>query len=64
MQNITLSILFLTTTMPLWLGIVIPVVALAVGAYVALFVSNKKVGSAREQQERIIENANAEAERI
>ena len=67
MHNVNLSVLFLST-MPLWLGIVLPVVALVVGICVAMFVYNattvKKVGSAREQERKILDDARDEAERI
>lgn len=68
MHNFNLSVLFLTPTMPLWLGIVLPVAALVLGAVVALLIyknsTEKKIGSAKEQERKILENANAEAERI
>ena len=67
MHNFNLSVLFLTTTMPIWLGIVLAVVGLAVG--VVLFVayklsSEKQVGSAKERVRKIEDDAKAEAERI
>ncbi len=68
MHNIDLSFLFLSTTIPLWLGILLPVVAIVIGAALTLFfykkATAKKVGSAKEQQRKIVEDAKAEAERI
>ena len=64
MHNEILSVLFLTTTIPLWIGILLPVVALALGAFAALYISAKKVGSTREQQQKIIDGARTEAESI
>jgi len=67
MQNINFSVLFLTTSMPIWLGIVLAVVGLAIG-FVVLFVyktsTEKKVGSAKERVRAIEDDARAEAERI
>ena len=67
MQNVNLSVLFLST-MPMWLGVVLAIVALVVGVFVATLVYNattvKKVGSAREQERKILDDARAEAERI
>ncbi len=68
MHTVNLSVLFLTTQMPLWLGIVLPVVTLVIGVLVALFVyknaTEKKIGSAKEQERKIVIEARAEAERI
>ena len=68
MHNVNLSFLFLSTTMPMWLGIVLPVAAIVLGALVALFIyksiTAKKVGSAKEQQRKIVDEAIAEAEKI
>ena len=68
MHNVNLSVLFLSTTMPLWLGILLPVAALAVGALVGLLIykstTEKKVGSAEKQVRDIVSAAQAEAERI
>ena len=68
MHNVNLSFLFLSTTMPMWLGIVLPVAAIVLGALVALFIyksiTAKKVGSAKEQQRKIVDEAIAEAERL
>ena len=68
MHNVNLSVLFLTTTMPLVVGIILPIVTLALGVAVALLVNKtiteKKVGSAKEQVNKIVEQAHAEAERI
>lgn len=67
MHEINLSVLFLSATMPLWLGIVLPIVALLVGL-VIFFVyktsTEKKVGSAEKQVRDIKSAAYAEAERI
>ena len=67
MHNVNLSVLFLSATMPLWLGIVLPIVALLVGL-VLFFVyktsTEKKVGSAEKQVHEIKSAAYAEAERI
>ena len=67
MHNVNLSVLFLNATMPLWLGIVLPVAALLVGlvfffAYKSS--TEKKVGSAEKQVRDIKSAAYAEAERI
>jgi len=68
MHNINLSVLFLTATMPLWIGIVIAVVTLLVGGFVGLLVfksvTEKKVGSADERVRKIVIAAEAEAEKI
>ena len=68
MQTIHLSVLFLSNTMPIGLGIGIAIATLVVGAAVALLVykatTEKKVGSAKEQERKIVEDARAEAERI
>ena len=68
MQNINLSVLFLATQMPIWLGIVLAVVMLALGAIVGLLIykstTEKKVGSADERIKAIVSQAEAEAEKI
>ncbi len=69
MQQVNLSVLFLTTQIPLWLGIVLGAVALiAVVASVALVMSktaaDKKLGSTKEQTRRLLDEARADAERI
>ena len=68
MHNVNLSFLFLTKTLPMWAGIVFPIVAIVVGAALALFIykvsTDKKVGTAKEQQRKIVEEAVAEAEKI
>ena len=69
MQNVNLSVLFLSTTMPLWLGLVFAGIAVAaVAVVVALFVyrnkAEKKLGNAEEQARDIVLKAEAEAERI
>ncbi len=68
MQNVNLSVLFLTG-MPMWLGIVFAVVAaIAVAGIVVLLISrvsaDKKLGSTKEQARALAEEARAEAERI
>lgn len=68
MQGFNLSVLFLNATLPLWLGIVLPIAALAVGGFVGLSVYKstvgKKVGSAKTAAAKITADAQAEAERI
>ncbi len=68
MYNVNLSVLFLNATMPLWLGIVLPVAALLLGGIAFLFIykasAEKKVGSAEKQVREIKAAAEAEAERI
>ncbi len=68
MYNVNLSVLFLNATMPLWLGIVLPVAALLLGGVAFLLVykasTEKKVGSAEKQVREIKATAEAEAERI
>ena len=68
MHNVNLSFLFLSTTMPLWLGIVLPVAAIVIGAALTLLIykksTAKKIGSAKQQQRKIVEDAMAEAEKI
>lgn len=69
MQNVNLSVLFLSTTMPLWLGLVFAGIAVAaVAVVIALFVyrnkAEKKLGNAEEQARDIVLKAEAEAERI
>ncbi len=69
MHGFNLSVLFLTTTMPLAVGIVLAVIAaVAVAGSVALVISkisaDKKLGSAKEQTSKILNDAQAEAERI
>jgi len=67
MQNVNLSVLFLSATMPMWLGIVLALVGLLIGLVVFVlykFDSEKKVGSAKVRVQKIEEDAKAEAERI
>ena len=68
MQGFNLSVLFLNATLPLWLGIVLPIAALAVGGFVGLSVYKstvgKKVGSAKTAAAKITSDAQAEADRI
>ena len=68
MQNINLSVLFLTGRMPIWVSIVVAVVTLAVGGLVGYFIyktlTEKKVGSADERVRKIVENAESEAAKI
>ncbi len=68
MHNVNLSVLFLSNTMPLALGIILPIVTLVLGVAVALLVNKtiteKKVGSAKEQVSKIVDEARAEADRI
>ncbi len=67
MQNFNLSVLFLAE-MPTSIGILIAVITLVLGCFIGLFVykakTEKKIGSAEDQVRKIVENANAEAERI
>ena len=68
MHNVNLSVLFLTASMPTWLGIVLAIVTLALGCFVGLFVyktnTEKKLGTADERVRKIIETAETEADRI
>ncbi len=69
MHNTNLSVLFLTSGMPMWLGIVFAIVAaIAVVGIVVLLVgkmnADKKLGSTKEQARALAEEAKAEAERI
>ncbi len=69
MHNTNLSVLFLTSGMPTWLGIVFAIVAaIAVVGIVVLLVgkmnADKKLGSTKEQARALAEEAKAEAERI
>ena len=66
MHNVNLSVLFLNVTVPV--AIAIAVAALAVGGVIGWLVykaiSDKKVGSTKAQVSKIINDAEAEAERI
>ena len=68
MHNVNLSVLFLATSVPAWLAVVIAVAAVAIGGFVGLFIykstTEKKVGSAQEQVRKIVSDAESEAERI
>ena len=68
MHNVNLSVLFLADSVELWLAIVIAVAAVVVGGVASLFVYKKsvekKVGSAKEQVNKIVSDAEAEADRI
>ncbi len=69
MHSNNLSVLFLTSGMPSWLGIVLAIVAaVAVIGIVVLLVSkmsaDKKLGTTKERVRQIEEEAKAEAERI
>ena len=64
MQNVNLSVLFLTTTMPLWLGIALPIVAGLACLFIYKVVTEKKVGSAEKQVRDLKAAAEAEAEQI
>ena len=68
MQSVNLSILFLANVMPLWLGIVLPIVTLIFGAATGFIsyktLTEKKVGSAEERVRDIITKAETEAEKI
>ncbi len=68
MCSFNLSVLFLNAAMPLWIGILLPVVALVLGGVVGLAVYKstvgKKVGSAKTAAAKITADAQAEAERI
>ncbi len=67
MQKVNLSVLFLSTMQP-WVAIVVALVALVLGAVIGSFVlkiiTNKKVGSAKNNATKIVSDAMAEAERI
>jgi uncharacterized integral membrane protein len=67
MNNINLSVLFLTTDMPIWLGIVLAVVGLVIGlAVLAVYkmTAEKKVGSAKERVRAIEEEDKQESEAV
>ncbi|MBQ7323907.1 MAG: DUF3552 domain-containing protein, partial [Clostridia bacterium] len=67
MNNVNLSVLFLAAGMPIWLGVVLAVVCLAVGGvafYLYKLDTEKKIGSATERVRKMEEDARAEAERI
>ncbi len=69
MQQVNLSVLFLATQIPLWVGILLGAAALiAVVASVALVLgktaADKKLGSTKDQTRRLLEEARADAERI
>ena len=68
MHNVNLSVLFLATSVPAWLAVVIAVAAVAIGGFVGLFIykstTEKKVGSAQEQVRKIVSDAESEAERL
>ena len=67
MNNVNLSVLFLVADMPIWLGVVIAVVCLAIGGvafYLYKLDTEKKVGSATERVRKMEEDAKAEADRI
>ena len=68
MHNNHLSVLFLAASVQVGMVIAIAVAALAVGALIGIFVyqaiATKKVGSLKTQSEKIIRDAEAEAERI
>ncbi len=69
MHNVNLSVLFLTTDMPMWLGIVLGAIAvIAVAGIVALLINktnaDKKLGSTKEQTRQLLDEAKAEADRI
>ena len=68
MQNANLSVLFLTV-MPAWgWFVIIASVAVALGCVIVFFLlknaNAKKLGSAKEQANKIVTAAEAEAERI
>ncbi len=68
MQNFNLSVLFLATKMPMIMGVLVAIGTLVLGCFIGLFVyktsTEKKIGSAQEQVRKIVDDANAEAERI
>ena len=68
MHNNHLSVLFLAATVQVGLAIAIAVAALAVGALIGILVyqaiANKKVGNVKTQSEKMLRDAEAEAERI
>ena len=68
MHNNHLSVLFLAATVQVGMAIAIAVAALAVGALIGILVyqtiATKKVGSLKTQSDKIIRDAEAEAERI
>ena len=68
MHNTSFSVLFLSATVKVVWAIVIAVVALAIGALFSVIVyktlAGKKVGSAKEQSDKILRDAETEAERI
>ena len=64
MHNINLSVLFLNATMPIWLGIVLAVVGLAIGGvafYLYKVDTEKKVGSAQERVRKMEEDAKTDS---
>ena len=67
MYSFNLSVLFLSATMPIWVGILLAVIGLALGG-VGFIVykknAEKKVGSVKARVLKIEEDARAEAERI
>ncbi len=69
MHNVNFAVLFLATTMPAWLGIVLGLVAAIAVACCVLLVfgklsADKKLGTTKERVRQIEEDAKAEAERI
>ena len=68
MHNVNLSVLFLTAQMPIWIAIIIAVVAAAIAVLVYIVISKnvteKKLGSADERAKAIVTEAQAEAEKI
>ena len=68
MHNNHLSVLFLAASVQVGVAIAIAVAALAVGALIGILVyqaiATKKVGSLKTQSDKIIRDAEAEAERI
>jgi len=68
MQNVNLSVLFLSAQMPVMFGLVLAVLTLALGCVVGFLVykttTEKKVGSADERVRKIVSQAEAEAEKI
>ncbi len=69
MQNVNFGSLFLTSSMPMWLGVVLGALALvSVVGIVALLISktnaDKKLGSTKEQTRQLLDEARTEADRI
>ena len=72
MSTYNLSVLFLSTTLPVWVAVCIAagaaVLAAAIGVFLTLVIYKKgvekKVGSAEERVKKIISDAEKEAERI